>query len=105
MPHPLTDSCSSIAVRATEPGNRVPGRISSTVSWCAAYGLPRRDGLSQFTGPAGCFDSQADALTALSQGTISEGTVVVLRGLGPRARPGMGKASQITSTPPGRSAT
>jgi dihydroxy-acid dehydratase len=48
-----------------------------------------------FTGPARCFGAQEDAVAALDEGKIVVGDVVVLRGLGPRGRPGMGMASQI----------
>ncbi|GHH78104.1 dihydroxy-acid dehydratase [Streptomyces sulfonofaciens] len=48
-----------------------------------------------FTGPARCFEGQEDALAALASGAIAAGDVVVVRGLGPRGRPGMGMASQI----------
>lgn len=48
-----------------------------------------------FTGPARCFETQEDALRALDEGAVTAGDVVVLRGLGPRGRPGMGMASQI----------
>jgi dihydroxy-acid dehydratase len=48
-----------------------------------------------FTGPARCYDGQEDALDALAAGAIAAGDVVVVRGLGPRGRPGMGMASQI----------
>lgn len=48
-----------------------------------------------FTGPARTYDSQEDALAGLASGAITTGDVVVLRGLGPRGRPGMGMASQI----------
>jgi dihydroxy-acid dehydratase len=48
-----------------------------------------------FTGPARCFDSQEDAIGALAAGGIRAGDVVIVRGLGPRGRPGMGMASRI----------
>ncbi|NKQ51391.1 dihydroxy-acid dehydratase [Amycolatopsis sp. K13G38] len=48
-----------------------------------------------FTGPARCFEAQEDAVAALGADRIVAGDVVVLRGLGPRGRPGMGMASQI----------
>jgi dihydroxy-acid dehydratase len=48
-----------------------------------------------FTGPARCYDGQEHALDALAAGAIAAGDVVVVRGLGPRGRPGMGMASQI----------
>jgi dihydroxy-acid dehydratase len=48
-----------------------------------------------FTGPARCLESQEDAVAALADGKITVGDVVVVRGLGPRGRPGMGMASQI----------
>ncbi len=50
---------------------------------------------STFTGPARCFETQEDALAALAEDEIITGDVVVLRGLGPRGRPGMGMSSQI----------
>jgi dihydroxy-acid dehydratase len=48
-----------------------------------------------FEGPARCFESQEDAVAALDAGVIGPGDVVVVRGLGPRGRPGMGMASRI----------
>ncbi|HVV18249.1 MAG TPA: dihydroxy-acid dehydratase [Pseudonocardiaceae bacterium] len=48
-----------------------------------------------FDGPARVFDSQEDAVAALSAGDIVAGDVVIVRGLGPRGRPGMGMASRI----------
>lgn len=50
---------------------------------------------STFIGPARCFETQEDALAALAEDEIITGDVVVLRGLGPRGRPGMGMSSQI----------
>lgn len=49
----------------------------------------------EFTGPARCADSQEEALALLAAGRLTAGDVVVLRGLGPHGRPGMGMASQI----------
>lgn len=48
---------------------------------------------SVFRGPAKVFQSQEDALDALSDGAIKEGQVVVLRGLGARGGPGVASAS------------
>jgi dihydroxy-acid dehydratase len=41
-----------------------------------------------FAGPALVFDSEADAIAGLGDGRVMEGTVVILRGLGPRGGPG-----------------
>lgn len=49
----------------------------------------------RFVGPARCFEAQPDAVEAVTSGAIVAGDVVVLRGLGPRGRPGMGMASQL----------
>ena len=46
-----------------------------------------------FHGSAQVFDSQEDALSALSAGSIKPGSVVVLRGLGPVGGPGVASAS------------
>ena len=47
----------------------------------------------RFTGRAKVFDSQDAALAALADGTIRQGDVVVLYGLGPRGGPGVASAS------------
>lgn len=47
----------------------------------------------RFKGPAKVFESQEDAMAALSAGTVARGDAVVLRGLGPRGGPGVASAS------------
>lgn len=48
-----------------------------------------------FEGPARCFESCEDAVAGLESGAIDAGDVVVVRGLGPKGRPGMGMSSRI----------
>jgi dihydroxy-acid dehydratase len=49
----------------------------------------------EFTGPAQVYDSPEAALDGLHAGEIHSGHVVVLRGIGPQGRPGMGMASRV----------
>ncbi|MGH6925770.1 MAG: dihydroxy-acid dehydratase [Propylenella sp.] len=58
--------------------------------------LGLREGRSlQFEGPAIVFENAEDALAAIREGRVKSGHVLVLRGLGPRATPGMGGASRV----------
>ncbi len=58
--------------------------------------LGLREGRSlTFEGPAIVFENADDALAALVDGRVQPGHVLVLRGLGPRATPGMGGASRV----------
>jgi dihydroxy-acid dehydratase len=58
--------------------------------------LGLREGRSlKFEGPAIVFENAEDALTAIQEGRVKPGHVLVLRGLGPRATPGMGGASRV----------
>lgn len=58
--------------------------------------LGLREGRSlAFEGPAIVFESADDALTAIQAGRVETGHVLVVRGLGPRATPGMGGASRV----------
>ncbi|HWD05901.1 MAG TPA: dihydroxy-acid dehydratase [Amycolatopsis sp.] len=50
----------------------------------AGAGAARR----RFTGPAEVFAGEDDAIAALGTGNIAEGSVIVLRGMGPRGGPG-----------------
>ncbi len=45
--------------------------------------------MAQCSGPARCFDSEEDAMTAIESGQIHQGEVVVLRYQGPKGSPGM----------------
>jgi dihydroxy-acid dehydratase len=45
--------------------------------------------MHQFTGTAKVFESEKDCLTAIREGTIQEGQVIVIRNEGPRGGPGM----------------
>jgi dihydroxy-acid dehydratase len=55
-----------------------------------------KEGL-QFSGPARCFDSEEDMLTALEQEKIQKGDVVVIRYEGPKGGPGMPEMLTPTS--------
>lgn len=55
-----------------------------------------------FTGRARCFNSQEDALTAILQGKIKDGDVVVIRYEGPKGGPGMQEMLSPTSALKGR---
>ena len=50
----------------------------------------------RFTGPARVFESEADSLAALREGTLSEGEAVVIRNEGPRGGPGMPETLAVT---------
>ncbi|MET1033869.1 MAG: dihydroxy-acid dehydratase [Arthrobacter sp.] len=49
----------------------------------------------RFTGPAVVFEDAAEAIVAINGGQVEEGSVLVLRGLGPVGTPGMGMASNV----------
>lgn len=49
----------------------------------------------QLRGPAIVFETALEAIDAIQAGKVSEGQVIVLRGLGPRGTPGMGMASAV----------
>ena len=55
-----------------------------------------KEGL-QFSGPARCFDSEEEMLTALEQEKIQKGDVVVIRYEGPKGGPGMPEMLTPTS--------
>jgi dihydroxy-acid dehydratase len=50
-----------------------------------------------FTGRAKVYTDQQTAISDLGAGTLAEGDVVVLRGLGPRGGPGVASASWFTA--------
>ena len=52
-----------------------------------------QDGSIRFSGPAKVYGSQEQALEGLRRGEVRPGQVVVIRGMGPRGRPGMGMVS------------
>ena len=49
----------------------------------------------QLRGPAIVFETALDAIEGIQGGKVSEGQVVVVRGLGPKGTPGMGVASAV----------
>ncbi len=49
----------------------------------------------QIRGPAVVFETALEAIDAIQGGKVSEGQVIVLRGLGPKGTPGMGMASAV----------
>ena len=59
-------------------------------------GLRGLDRKAYFSGPAVVYDSGADAMRAIEQGQIQRGSVLVVRGMGPKGGPGMaGPASSV----------
>lgn len=50
----------------------------------------------RFTGPARVFESEAECLAALREGTLREGEVVVIRNEGPKGGPGMPETLAVT---------
>jgi dihydroxy-acid dehydratase len=50
----------------------------------------------RFSGPARVFEAEADCLTALRDGTLNEGEVLVIRNEGPRGGPGMPETLAVT---------
>lgn len=48
-----------------------------------------------FEGPAIVFEDPTSAIDAINGGNVAEGSVLVLRGLGPSGTPGMGMASNV----------
>jgi dihydroxy-acid dehydratase len=87
---PLDRPCSSAASIVVLRGSLAPE------SAIARPGM-RPDGQpTRLTGPALVFDAVADALAALQRGELHAGQVLVLRGCGPVAGPGMaGSASRV----------
>jgi dihydroxy-acid dehydratase len=56
----------------------------------------------QFRGPARCFDREEDAFSAVVEGKINEGDVIVIRYEGPKGGPGMREMLATTSALYGR---
>jgi dihydroxy-acid dehydratase len=54
----------------------------------------------EFSGPARVFESEADCLAALREGSLKEGEVVVIRYEGPRGGPGMPETLAVTMALP-----
>ncbi len=52
--------------------------------------------MRRFSGPARVFESEADCLAALREGTLREGEVVVIRNEGPKGGPGMPETLAVT---------
>lgn len=57
---------------------------------------------SKFTGPARVFDSEEDAFAAVTDGSVVEGDVVVIRYEGPRGGPGMREMLATTAALAGK---
>ena len=51
-----------------------------------------------FEGPAACFDSEADAIDALSKKKVENGSAIVIRYEGPKGAPGMPELLATTAT-------
>lgn len=52
--------------------------------------------MQRFSGPARVFESEAECLGALREGSLNEGEVVVIRNEGPRGGPGMPETLAVT---------
>ncbi|WP_152617477.1 dihydroxy-acid dehydratase [Phaeacidiphilus oryzae] len=93
------DAHAEVIRPADRPFSREPLIVILRGSLCPLGGIVKlsvdHERPTGFSGPARCFERQEDAVAALAAGAIGAGDVVVLRGLGPRGRPGMGMASQI----------
>ncbi len=55
------------------------------------------DEMLRHSGPAQVFESEKEAVAAISEGTIRSGSVVVIRGEGPKGAPGMPEMLSATS--------
>ncbi len=55
------------------------------------------DAMLRHSGPARVFESEADAVAAISRGDIADGSVVVIRNEGPKGAPGMPEMLSATS--------
>jgi dihydroxy-acid dehydratase len=55
-----------------------------------------REDMLRCRGPAMCFDSEVEARTALTDGRVQDGTVIVIRYEGPKGGPGMPEMLGIT---------
>ena len=51
-----------------------------------------------FEGPAAVFESEADAITAVADNKVKNGSVIVIRNEGPKGGPGMPELLALTST-------
>ncbi len=58
------------------------------------------DDMLEFSGPARVFESEADCLAALREGSLNEGEVVVIRYEGPKGGPGMPETLAVTMALP-----
>ncbi|MBN2027631.1 MAG: dihydroxy-acid dehydratase [Actinobacteria bacterium] len=54
------------------------------------------DEMQRFSGPARVFESEADCLAALREGSLNEGEVAVIRNEGPKGGPGMPETLAVT---------
>jgi dihydroxy-acid dehydratase len=78
--HPVSDPIKSTGHIRIMRGNFCPDGAVAKITG--------KEGL-RFTGTANCFDSEEEMLTALQQGKIKKGDVVVIRYEGPQGGPGM----------------
>jgi dihydroxy-acid dehydratase len=86
--HPLSDPIKQTGHIQILKGNLAPGGSVAKITG--------KEGL-QFKGPAKVFDSEEAMLTALEDGHISKGDVVVIRYEGPKGGPGMPEMLTPTS--------
>ena len=86
--HPLADPIKSSGHIQILKGNLAPGGAVAKITG--------KEGLI-FSGPAKVFDSEEDMLSALEQGQIEKGQVIVIRFEGPKGGPGMPEMLTPTS--------
>lgn len=90
---PLSHACLGTLDRPAGPGPSVIILKGSLAPGGAIMKLGQGDKASRFEGRCRIFESQEDALDALSNGELATGGVIVLRGLGARGGPGVASAS------------
>ncbi|HEV7627654.1 MAG TPA: dihydroxy-acid dehydratase, partial [Streptomyces sp.] len=88
----------SVIRSAERPLGRRPTIVLIRGSLAPATGIVKlsvdEERETSFTGPAKVYESPQSALEGLKRGEVEPGSVLVLRGLGPKGTPGMGMASR-----------
>ena len=91
--HPASDPISASGTLAILRGNLAPEGAVVKLG-----GVKK----TQFTGPARVFDREEDCMTAVIEGRIQPGDVIVIRYEGPKGGPGMREMLAVTSAIAGR---
>lgn len=98
----LADASAADDETVIRPADRPLGRRPTIVlirgSLAPATGIVKlavdEERETSFTGPAKVYETPQSALDGLKHGEVEPGSVLVLRGLGPKGTPGMGMASR-----------